>query len=150
MVKRPLEPLIIRSSRFGVRVGIATSISCCVAQHAAAERREGGVKGFEDFHSKDRTSFTRKPGPEFGPDCLICARFARQRLALRVDPAVIQVVGRGLESRVLGFGVRVQVFNFQDPVFGFECRIFGVGDRGRPERGLSSAGHTPRSNRPTP
>jgi hypothetical protein len=38
---------------------------------AASERKGNTLKGFR--------MFTSKPGPESGPDCLICAEFARQR-----------------------------------------------------------------------
>ena len=39
---------------------------------AAAEQRGNSLKGFKDFY--------RKPNPESGPDCHICAMFTQQRI----------------------------------------------------------------------
>ena len=52
--------------------------------HTASERRGINLKQFKDFHleakaTKVLKTFTWKPRPEYGLDCLICAIFARQR-----------------------------------------------------------------------
>ena len=74
-------------------------------------------------------SFTCKPGPDSGPDCLICAKFARLR-PTNQSPSLEGVWAvEGLGFGVWGVGFEVWSLGFQAQ--GVECRVQGLGFRVR-------------------